>query len=86
MISPYALAGAFLCALIAWVQAVAKGRSGWWFLAGLFLPVLSNLLLAVAADLDRERELHDKVDEVLEKLRRGEAGDTKRPGIESLIQ
>ena len=76
----YALAGAFFCGLIAWVQAVAKSRSSWWFLAGLFVPVFTNLLLAVATDLDRERQLHEGLDDVLDRLRVGEFYQAVRIG------
>lgn len=55
-------------AVLALLKAKAKGRSGWWLLAGLLLPIVGNLILSVATDRDRETARDEQVRRLREEI------------------
>jgi hypothetical protein len=49
------------CGIVCWFIATSKGRTGWWFLAGLFLSIIGILLLVVASDEKQHTELQERL-------------------------
>jgi hypothetical protein len=56
--------------LMTLLVARGKGRSWMWFFAGVFLPIVSLLIIIVASDLNEERMLRDEIRELKETLKK----------------
>lgn len=57
-----------MCGVVCYVLAKQKGRTGWWFLAGLLLNILGVLFVAVASDVTREELLDREITDLRREL------------------
>jgi uncharacterized membrane protein YeiB len=53
-----------VCGVICWITAKSKGRTGWWFLAGLIFNILGILLIAAASDRKEQAKATKKIGEL----------------------